>query len=352
MNISSEDQSSQGFNIVDEAQWQAIIDRDRAADGKFFYAVKTTGIYCCPSCASRRARRENVLSFATAQSAEQSGYRACKRCKPSQLGLADRRAACVTAACRIIEATDEPISLNDLAVQVGMSAYHFHRVFKSTTGLTSCKYAAGDRAQRVREKLEQGNSVTDAIVHAGYNSSSRFYERSNQYLDMTPSYYRAGGKNITIHFAVGQCHLGSISIGMSERGVCAILLGDNSDELVQQLQDRFEHAELIGADPDFESTIAKVVGFVDAPATGLDLPLDVGGTAFQQRVWEALRDIPVGETASQRRRGRSREHARKTFSPSPFPVTGSYATMDLFPAIDGGLRASKNCWSWSRPIDP
>ena len=136
MNISSEDQSSQGFNIVDEAQWQAIIDRDRAADGKFFYAVKTTGIYCCPSCASRRARRENVLSFATAQSAEQSGYRACKRCKPSQLGLADRRAACVTAACRIIEATDEPISLNDLAAQVGTSAYHFHRVFKSTTGLT------------------------------------------------------------------------------------------------------------------------------------------------------------------------------------------------------------------------
>jgi AraC family transcriptional regulator of adaptative response/methylated-DNA-[protein]-cysteine methyltransferase len=210
----------------------------------------------------------------------------------------EQHAAAVTAACRIIEASPSAPGLEELARRVGVSPYHFHRVFKEVTGLTPREYAAARREQRVRSGLERGAGVTEAIFDAGYNSSARFYEKAGDTLGMTPSRFRAGGAGAEIRFAVGQCSLGAILVARSERGVCAILIGDDPDALARELQDRFPRASLIGGDAEFERLVARVVGFVEAPRLGLDLPLDVRGTAFQKRVWEALRRIPAGKTVS------------------------------------------------------
>jgi AraC family transcriptional regulator of adaptative response/methylated-DNA-[protein]-cysteine methyltransferase len=179
-----------------------------------------------------------------------------------------------------------------------MSPYHLHRIFKAVTGLTPRAYAAAQRARRLRDELAAGGKVTDAIYGAGYNSGGRFYAEADRVLGMTATRYRAGGEDTDIRFAVGECSLGSILVARSERGVCAILIGDDPQALARDLQDRFPRARLIGGDAGFERLVAQVVGFVEAPKIGLDLPLDVRGTAFQQRVWQALRDIPAGQTAS------------------------------------------------------
>jgi AraC family transcriptional regulator of adaptative response/methylated-DNA-[protein]-cysteine methyltransferase len=239
-----------------------------------------------------------VQFHATSEDAEKAGFRPCKRCKPNQASLVEQHAEKIASACRLIESSETPPSLELLAQHVGLSAYHFHRVFKATTGLTPKEYAAAHRDKLVRKKLSKSDTVTDAIYDAGYNSNSRFYETSNQVLGMTPSSYRAGGSQTEIRFAVGECSLGSILVAQSDRGICAILLGDDPDSLVREVQDQFPKANLIGGDAGFERLVAKVVGFVEAPALGLDLPLDVRGTAFQQRVWQALRNIPAGSTAS------------------------------------------------------
>lgn len=284
--------------IVSDPRWAAVVARDRAADGKFFYSVSTTGVYCRPSCASRTARPEHVAFHATAAEAERAGFRPCKRCRPDQPPLAERHARQVAELCSLIEHAEHPPGLDELAQHAGMSAYHLHRVFKAVTGLTPRAYAAAQRALRVRSELVHSATVTDAIYGAGYNSSGRFYEESNEVLGMTPTRYRAGGANTVIRFAIGECSLGAILVAASERGVCAILLGDDPDALGRDLQDRFPRATLLGGDADFEQLVARVVGFVEAPRLGLDLPLDVRGTAFQQRVWQALREIPVGGTMS------------------------------------------------------
>ncbi|MGE0132424.1 MAG: bifunctional DNA-binding transcriptional regulator/O6-methylguanine-DNA methyltransferase Ada [Blastocatellales bacterium] len=283
---------------VNDPRWLAVVARDREADGSFYYSVETTGVYCRPSCAARLARPENVRFHATCEDAEKAGFRPCKRCRPNQPGLAEQYAAKVTEACRIIEESETAPGLEELAKRVGVSAYHFHRVFKQVTGLTPREYAAARREQRVRDELARGGAVTEAIFDAGYNSSGRFYEKSDEVLGMTPTSFRAGGANTEIRFAIGQCSLGAILVAKSDRGVCAILLGDDADELARELQDQFPRANLIGGDGEFEQLVARVVGFVEAPGIGLDLPLDVRGTAFQQRVWQALREIPAGETAS------------------------------------------------------
>jgi len=283
---------------VNDPRWLAVVARDREADGSFYYSVETTGVYCRPSCAARLARPENVRFHATREDAEKAGFRPCKRCKPNQPGLAEQYAAKVTEACRIIEESETAPGLEELAKRVGVSAYHFHRVFKQVTGLTPREYAAARREQRVRDELARGGAVTEAIFDAGYNSSGRFYEKSDEVLGMTPTSYRAGGANAEIRFAIGQCSLGAILVAKSDRGVCAILLGDDADELAREMQDQFPRANLIGGDGEFEQLVARVVGFVEAPGIGLDLPLDVRGTVFQQRVWQALREIPAGETAS------------------------------------------------------
>ncbi|WP_298211885.1 bifunctional DNA-binding transcriptional regulator/O6-methylguanine-DNA methyltransferase Ada [Acidovorax sp.] len=281
-----------------DPRWAAVLERSAAADGSFWYSVQTTGVYCRPSCAARTPRPENVRFHASCAEAESAGFRPCQRCKPRQPSALAHHATLVTQACRIIEA-EEATTLDALAERVGLSSSHLHRIFKQATGLTPKAYAAAQRERRVRSALEQsGDSVTDAIYGAGYQSSSRFYEKSTQVLGMTPKRYRAGAPAQRIRFAVGQCVLGAILVAHSGQGLCAILLGDDPEALVHDLQDRFAQAQLVGGDADFEALVAQVVAFVEAPGLGLDLPLDVQGTAFQQRVWQALRAIPAGQTAS------------------------------------------------------
>lgn len=284
--------------IKRDPRWISVIARDSKADGLFYYAVKTTGVYCRPSCPARTAHPENVQFYATRENAESAGFRPCKRCKPEQASLAEKHAASIEKICRFIESAETFPRLDDLAKMVGLSTYYFHRVFKTFTGLTPKAYAAAHQNKRVKHELDRSNSVTQAIFDAGYHSNSRFYEKSNQLLGMTPTNYRAGGANTDIRFAIGECSLGSILVASSDRGICAISLGDDPEMLVCDLQDRFSKAEMIGGDSEFEQLVATVIGFVEMPAIGLKLPLDIRGTAFQQRVWQALMKIPAGTTAS------------------------------------------------------
>lgn len=281
-----------------DPRWALVATRDVAADSKFFYSVRTTGVYCRPSCGARLARPENVRFHASCAEAERAGFRACKRCKPNQASAAERNAQTIAEACRLIEGSEETPSLAELAAAAGMSVFHFHRLFKATTGLTPNDYAAARRSDRVRAKLGESESVTEAIYDAGFNSNSRFYETSNEVLGMTPTNFRAGGTNTEIHFAIGECSLGSILVAQSDRGVCAILIGEDPALLVRDLEKRFPNADLRGDESGYEELVAKVVGLIESPGVGLDLPLDIRGTAFQQRVWKALRQIPVGSTAS------------------------------------------------------
>ncbi len=297
MNMSNPNET-RALATVSDARWPAVVARDRTADGKFFYSVRTTGVYCRPSCAARAARPENVAFHATAEEARKAGFRPCRRCRPDQPALAQQHAAMVAGLCRLIEGAEEAPTLGQLAAHAGLSTYHLHRLFKEVTGLTPKAYAAANRARRVRKALSRSDTVTGAIYDAGYNSNGRFYESSNALLGMTPTDWRAGGAGADIRFAIGACALGAILVAQSAIGVCAIALGDDPDALARELQDQFPHARLIGGDADFERRVAEVVGFVEAPRLGLDLPLDLRGTAFQQRVWQALRDIPPGTTAS------------------------------------------------------
>jgi len=282
-----------------DPRWAAVIARDSASDGRFFYSVRSTGVYCRPSCGARAPRPENVEFHATRADAERAGFRPCKRCRPDEPARGEQLAMKVAELCRFIERAEQAPTLDELARRAGLSNWHLHRVFKQMTGLTPKAYAAAHRASRVRAELARdGNTVTEAIYDAGYNSNGRFYEGSNAMLGMTPTAWRAGGADTEIRFAIGECSLGAILVARSERGVCAIALGDDPDALARDLQDRFPKARLMGGDPGFEALVARVVGLVEAPGLGLDLPLDVRGTAFQQRVWQALRDIPPGSTAS------------------------------------------------------
>ena len=282
----------------DEERWVAVVRRDSSADGVFYYSVRTTGVYCRPSCASRCALRKNVRFHASCEEAEHAGFRACKRCRPNAPGLAEQHAASVAKACRLIETSGEAPNLDALAAAAGMSRFYFHRVFKSIAGVTPKAYAAAHRARRVRDELPKHGTVTAAIYDAGFNSNGRFYAKSAEVLGMAPASFRAGGTGESIRFAVGECSLGSILVAATGKGICAIALGEDPDGLLHDLQDRFPKAQLVGGDKEFEKLVARVVGFVEAPALGLDLPLDVRGTAFQQRVWQALREIPAGATAS------------------------------------------------------
>ena len=294
-NIGNEQRAAK---VLADPRWAAVVGRDPDADGRFFYSVRTTGVYCRPSCASRPARPENVAFYATAAEAERAGFRACRRCKPNQAGVAEANAAKVAELCRYIETAESAPTLGELARRAGMSPFHLHRVFKSVTGVTPKGYAGAHRARRLQQELKRGGTVTDAIYGAGYNSSGRFYEEADQLLGMTPTRYRSGGADTEIRFAVGQCSLGSILVAKSARGLCSIMMGDDPQQLTRELHERFPRARLIGGDAQFEQWVAQVIGLVEEPRVGLDLPLDVQGTAFQRRVWQALRKIPVGRTVS------------------------------------------------------
>jgi len=284
---------------TDDLRWQAVVSRDAAADGHFVYAVRTTGIYCRPSSSARLPKRENVCFFDSAQEAQAAGYRPSRRADGDQTSVAAAHARMVAQACRQIERSEDLLSLEALAGAAGVSTFHFHRVFKAETGLTPKAYANAFRARKLREELSAADgSVTDAIYNAGFNSNSRFYASSDHLLGMRAREYQSGGAGTSIRFAIGQCSLGDILVAQSQRGICAILLGDDADTLLRELQDLFPKAHLIGGDAAFEHLVAQVVGFVEAPSIGLNLPLDVRGTAFQERVWQALREIPPGTTVS------------------------------------------------------
>ena len=298
MNTSMVEAMRSERSTATDPRWAAVVARDARVDGTFYYSVSTTGVYCRPSCPSRRANREHVRFHDTRAAAERAGFRPCRRCRPDQPPREQLQAARIAEICRMIERAGEAPRLEALAKQAGLSPYHFHRVFKALTGLTPRAYFAAHRTTRVRDRLRGARSVTEAIYGAGFNSAGRFYETSDAMLGMTPTKYRAGGAATEIRFAVGECSLGSILVARTAKGICAILLGDDPDALLRDLQDRFPKATLVGGDAGFERLVSQVVGFVDAPAAGLNLPLDIRGTSFQQRVWQALREIPPGSTAT------------------------------------------------------
>lgn len=274
---------------TDEERWAAVKARDAAADGHFVYALRNTGVYCQPSSPGRLPGRDKVEFFLSGEAAEAAGYRP----------VGSQKAEVVARACRLIESSETPPPLEELAVQVGMSPFHFHRLFKAETGLTPKAYSSAFRAQKLREELSKCEaSITEAIYDSGFNSNSRFYEASEQLLGMRARDYRAGGAGAVIRFAVGECWLGAILVARSQLGICAILLGEDPDALLRDLQDRFPKADFVGCDRQFEQWMAQVVGFLESPSIGLQLPLDVQGTAFQERVWRALREIPPGTTMS------------------------------------------------------
>lgn len=324
----SESRESAPSSVADDPRWARIIARDKTADGHLWYSVATTGVYCRPSCPSRTANPKNIQLHDSLASAKATGFRPCRRCNPDGPSIEADNEGLVAKACRIIEESEEEPSLEDLASAVGRSPSYFHRIFKAATGITPKEYAAAHRATKVQQGLASGSTVTEAIYDAGFNSSGRFYEKSTDLLGMTPSQYRAGGANEDIKFAVGQTSLGAILVASTKKGVAAILLGDDPGELVRNLQDRFSKAHLIGADHDYEALVAQVVGFVEAPRIGLNLPLDVRGTAFQERVWKALQEVPVGATVSYA------EIARRIGAPkSVRAVAGACAANKLAVAI-------------------
>src|SRR3984893_14929357 len=295
----SELRKSMPPSVADDPRWARIVARDKTEDGHLWYSVLTTGVYCLLAGFSGIANPKNVQLHDTLESAKATGFRPCKRCNPDGPSIEAENAALVAKACRIIEESEEEPSLEELADAIGRSPSYFHRMFKAATGVTPKDYAAAHRATKVRHGLASGTTVTEAIYDAGFNSSGRFYEKSTDMLGMTPSHYRAGGANEEIKFAVGQTsNLGAILVASTTKGVAAILLGDDPEDLVRNLQDRFPKAHLIGADSAYEALVAQVVGFVETPRLGLDLPLDVRGTAFQERVWKALREVPPGTTVS------------------------------------------------------
>ena len=298
MNRSTADKQARSAYVKDDPRWGDVVARDARADGAFYYSVESTGVYCRPSCTARRARPENVSFHLSRADAERAGFRPCKHCKPDQPPLAERQAARVAELCRFIESSEEAPTLDELARRTRLSTFHVQRLFKAVTGVTPRAYAAAHRMKRVRNELVKSGTITQAIYDAGYNSHGRFYEISNQMLGMTPTQYRAGGADTDIRFAIAECSLGWLLVAGTERGVCAIFMGNDPEELAHDLERRFPRARLMGADATFERLVARVVGVLENPQANANLPLDIRGTAFQQRVWQALRAIPAGTTTT------------------------------------------------------
>jgi AraC family transcriptional regulator, regulatory protein of adaptative response / methylated-DNA-[protein]-cysteine methyltransferase len=282
----------------DDARWAAVVARDQAADGAFVYAVASTSFYCRPSCPSRRANQTNVTFHAIPAEPEAAGYRLCKHCRPHEDTSSAPKAAKIIAACRMIETAEQEPTLAVLANAAGLSPFHFHRIFKSMTGVTPKAYAVAHRQIQIRAHLGHSRTITEAIHESGFQSAGRFYATANEVLGMKPKTLRAGGQAEKITFALGQCSLGAILVAASAKGVCAILMGEYPEFLLQDLQTRFPKAELVGDDRTFGETIAQVVGLIERPDRNVHLPVDIRGTAFQHRVWDALRRIPPGQTRS------------------------------------------------------
>jgi AraC family transcriptional regulator of adaptative response/methylated-DNA-[protein]-cysteine methyltransferase len=283
---------------TDEDRWEAVRARDPGADGRFVFGVVTTGIYCRPSCPARRPHRRNVRFYGSPADAEADGLRGCRRCDPAGIGPKARQTEVVARACRILDDADPAPPLDELARQVGVSPSHLRRLFRAATGITPKAYATARRAERTRQRLVAGASVTDAAYEAGFASTGPFYAEARWRLGMTPSTYQAGGRGERVRLAVTSSSLGAVVVAATDRGVCAVELGDDPDEVLGVVAARFPHAELVGDDPDLTGLVAEVVALVVDPSTGRDLPLDLRGTAFQERVWRALRAVPPGTTVT------------------------------------------------------
>jgi AraC family transcriptional regulator of adaptative response/methylated-DNA-[protein]-cysteine methyltransferase len=313
---------------TDEERWNAVTQRDRQAEGEFIYAVRTTGVYCRPTCSSRRPNRENVVFFEKYEDAERAGYRACRKCRPKTASGRPQLPEAIIQACKLIEEAEEPPTLEELAGAVGLSPYYFHRLFKKVVGVTPKGFVAAQRVRRLQDGLLRGRRVAEAIYDAGFGSSSRCYERVGDILGMTPSKYKDGAAGLEIRFAVAKSYLGWVLVAATERGICVIDFGDRPENLRERLLARFPKAILLDDDPDFAAWVAQVLAFIEAPSRGLDLPLDIHGTAFQQRVWRALQTIPSGSTASYA------EVARRIGSPTAVrAVAGACASNPIAVAI-------------------
>lgn len=283
--------------ITDDDRWQSVVDRDVDADGQFVFAVQTTGIFCRPSCRAKHALRKNVRFYADAQQAQDAGFRPCKRCQPDKDSAQQHRLDKIARACQLLE-QESPLTLDELAQQVAMSPYHLHRLFKATTGMTPKVWQQSWRARRLRDALAKGVPVTQAILNAGFPDSSSYYRKADQALGMTAKQFRKGGDNVSVRYTLADCALGRCLVAESERGICAILLGDDDATLVADLHALFPAAQDVPADADFQQRVREVIVAINSRDASLSLPLDIRGTAFQQQVWQALRTIPCGETVS------------------------------------------------------
>src|SRR5229473_5054188 len=286
--------------LNEEPCWAAVIAHDATQDGRFFYSVRTTGVYCRPGCASRQPRRENVAFYETAAAAETAGFRPCKRCRPNEGSSADRHVAAISRACALIRARDTVPTLAELAAAAGISRFHFHRVFKQITGTTPREWGKAYRLDRFAERLDSGEPIAAAVYAAGFGASSRAYAAAPNGLGMTPGARRRGGAGERIRFTVVATALGQALVAATERGICMTALGDDRAGLEAELRQRFPKAELVAADAVLAGWAKRIVRFITRPGEQPDLPLDIRGTAFQARVWRALQKIPPGRTASYR----------------------------------------------------
>jgi AraC family transcriptional regulator, regulatory protein of adaptative response / methylated-DNA-[protein]-cysteine methyltransferase len=283
----------------EDQRWQAVVTRDARRDGDFVYAVSSTGIYCRPSCPSRKPNRARVQFFSVAEAAEQAGFRACLRCQPKRARVLDPQIDLVRRVCRYLNSTDSETSkLSDLAKHAGVSMFHLQRTFKSIMGISPRQYASAQRFGSFRNRVRQGESVTTAMYDSGFNSSSRLYEKASGELGMTPATYSRGGGGVSIMYTTVDSPLGRLLVAVTERGVCAVKMGDTDAELERDLRDEFSAADIQRADAELRETVQQVLNHLTNKELHSDLPLDIRSTAFQRQVWEKLREIPYGETVS------------------------------------------------------
>ena len=284
----------------DDTRWAAVLNRDRALDGAFVTAVLTTGIYCRPSCPARHPKRENVRFYDAPEAAERAGYRACLRCKPKEAAVHAETALVDRVRRHLEEHRDERVTLEELAKVAGKSPFHLQRTFKRVTGVTPRQYAASLRLDRFKERLRGKESVTMAIYEAGYGSSSRLYERSAERMGMTPASYRSGGLGAEIRFAVTETAIGKVLVGATERGICSVKIGGTPSSLERDLRREFPAATIEAGGTSLKRWVQTLARHLEGAVPDIDLPLDMRGTAFQWKVWEALRAIPYGETRTYR----------------------------------------------------
>ena len=286
-------------NDKQDSYWQAVLDRNPQFDGHFVFAVSSTGIYCRPSCAARRPRRENVSFFSLPEAAEHSGFRPCKRCHPQRIPAEDPQVSLVRRACRLIERSlEEMMDLETLGKQLGLSSFHLQRTFKSIMGVTPREYAEACRTNRFKLGVRDGKSVTNAMYDAGYGSSSRLYERANAELGMTPATYSRRGAGISISYAITKTSLGYLLVAATNKGLCSVTLGDIDEDLEANLKNEYTAAEIQRDDSALKETVKQIVAHLEGKQPHLSLPLDIRATAFQRQVWQALQQIPYGSTLS------------------------------------------------------